>query len=365
MFWSKDDIVERLSKIPRTLEDISIEIFEGVPPATDLVFKANLSKEHCTDATSGCRNPQTNVSVEQISIEKELMYPFMDGSVSNEFTVDSAQYRFMLPYEILGYNIKKEYRLIQPDEFKAKFPVAYELLMEAKQNPETGEQGIDSAECYRLEDESFLQYIKTPKIIVTNNYRLHASYDMSGKHVFADGIGVVLGDPTLYHYITAVLNSSIARVLPEIWNREKMQSSKHLSSKMLKRFPIAFPKNQATETIISTICRYLIYLNRQKLTAKEYSIPGYQNLIDFYKRIADLLIIDTYITNDLDPKLLEILAENITASGEEFEYSDDINLLIGLQEIKKNILESSSFRKCRFNNEFTNILATLKNNGAW
>ena len=31
MFWSKDDIVERLAKIPRTLEDISVEIFEGVP----------------------------------------------------------------------------------------------------------------------------------------------------------------------------------------------------------------------------------------------------------------------------------------------------------------------------------------------
>ncbi|WP_243684318.1 hypothetical protein [Methanosarcina barkeri] len=27
MFWSKDYIVERLSKIPRTLEDISIEVF--------------------------------------------------------------------------------------------------------------------------------------------------------------------------------------------------------------------------------------------------------------------------------------------------------------------------------------------------
>ena len=364
MFWSKDDIVERLSKIPRTLEDVSIEIFEGVPPATDLVFKADLSKEHCIDATSGCRNPQ-NISVEQVSLEKELMYPYMDGSVSSEFTVDSAQYRFMLPYEILGYNIKKEYRLIQPDELKTKFPVAYELLMETKKDPGTGKQEIDSADCYRLEDESFLHYMKTPKIIVTSNYRLHASYDVNGKHVFADGIGVVLGDPTLFHYVTAVLNSSIARVLPEIWSRENMQNSKYLSSKMLKRFPIEFPKKQIIETLISTICRYLIYLNRQKQTAKEYSIPGYQNLIDFYKRIADLLIIDTYITDDLDPKLLEILEENITAPGEEFEYSDDINLLIGLQEIKKNILESSNFRKCRFNNEFTNILATLKNNGAW
>lgn len=221
MFWSKDDIVERLSKIPRTLEDISIEVFEGVPPASDLVYKAGLSEEHCADASSGCRNPQASISVEQVSIEKEIMYPYVDGSVSNEFAVHSAQHQFMLPYEILGYNIRKEYRIFQPEELKTKFPVAYKQLMETKQDSGAEKQELDSADCYRLENESFLQYIKTPKIIITNNYRLHASYDVSGKHVFADGIGVVLGDPTLYHYVTAVLNSSIARALPEIWNREK------------------------------------------------------------------------------------------------------------------------------------------------
>ncbi|AKB31216.1 hypothetical protein MSSIH_0526 [Methanosarcina siciliae HI350] len=365
MFWSKDYIVERLSKIPRTLEDISIEIFEGVPPASDLVYKADLSKEHCTEASSGCRNPQARISVEQVSMEKEVMYPYMDGSVLDEFSIHSTQHQFMLPYEILDYNIKKEYRIFQPDELKARFPVVYKQLMEVKQESGAEKQEIESADCYRLEDESFLQYIKTPKIIITNNYRPHASYDVSGKYVFSGGIGVVLGDPTLYHYVTAVLNSSIARTLPEIWSREKMQGNNRLNSKMIKRFPIEFPKKQITETLISTLCRYLIYLNRQKQTAKDYSIPYCQNLIDFYRRIADLLILDTYITADLDPKLLEVLAENITASGEEFEYSDDINLLIGLQAIKTNILDSADFRKCRFNNEFTNVLATLKNNGIW
>ena len=63
------------------------------------------------------------------------------------------------------------------------------------------------------------------------------------------------------------------------------------------------------------------------MQAKVYAIPDYQRLIDFYKRISDLLILDTYMTNELDPKLLEILAENITSSDEELEYSDDINLL--------------------------------------
>ncbi|MGB9938256.1 hypothetical protein [Methanosarcina sp.] len=364
MFWSKDDIVERLSKIPRTLEDISIEVFEGVPPTNDFLQKAGLSRENCTDASYVCRDSHTNVSIEQVSIEKELMYPYVDGSVSNEFAVQSTQYRFMLPYEILDNNIRKEYRIFQPEELKAKFPVAYKQLMEIKQQSETEKPEFDSAD-YRLENESFLRYINTPKIIITSNSRMQASYDPTGKHVFASGVGVVLGDPTLYHYVTAVLNSSIARAFPEIWSRKGVENTGSLNSQMLKRFPITFPRKEITENVISAISRYLIYLNRQKQMAKAYAIPGYQELIDFYKRISDLLILDTYITNDLDPKLLEILAENITASDGGFEYSDDINLLIGLQEIKKNILSSPDFGKCRFSNEFTNILATLKNSLVW
>lgn len=365
MFWSKDDIVERLSKIPRTLEDISIEVFEGVPSSNDSLYRASLSIENCTDSTYICRNLQTNVSIEQVSIEKELTYPYMDGSLSNEFAIHASQYQFMLPYEILGLGIRKEYKIFQPDELKTKFPIAHEQLTENKFKSGAEKQELDSADCYRLESESFLQYINTPKIIITENYNLQASYDSLGKYVFADGVGVVLGDPTLYHYVTAVLNSTISKAFPEIWGREQGQNRSKLCPKMLKRFPIVFPKSQTTENLVSTISRYLIYLNRQKHAAKVYSIPGYQRLIDFYKRISDLLILDTYMTNDLDPQLLEILEENITSSDEELEYSDDINLLIGLQAIKENILGSPDFRNCRFSNEFTNILATLKNSGVW
>ena len=362
MFWSKEYIVERLSKIPRTLEDISIEVFDGVPPTNDFLQKAGFSRENCTDASCVCIDSPTNV--EQASTEKGFLYPYVDGSVLNEFAIQSAQYQFMLPYKVLDNNISKEYRIFQPEELKTKFPAAYKQLMEIRQQSENEKHELVSAD-YRFENESFLRYINTPKIIVTSSFRLHASYDPTGKHVFANGVGVVLGDPTLYHYITAVLNSSIAMAFPEIWSREGVQHTSNLNSQMLKRFPVKFPKKEITETIISTIARYLIYLNSQKQMAKAYAIPGYQKLIDFYKRISDLLILDTYITNDLDPMLLEILSENITASDGGFEYSDDINLLIGLQEIKKNILSSQDFGKCRFSSEFTNILATLKNSTVW
>jgi hypothetical protein len=365
MFWSKDDIVERLSKIPRTLEDVSIEIFDGVPPVNDFLQKISLSNGYCTDVPHICRNPQNSVSLEQISIEKELVHPYVDGSLSNEFAVQTAQYQLMLPYEILGINIKKEYKLLQPEELKIRYPIAYNQILEAKCSSGTEKKELNS-DCYRLENESFLQYMNTPKIIIGRNFRFQASYDPSGNHVFADAVGVVLGDPTLYHYITAVFNSSVSKAFPEILNREGVQIKKNLCQEMLKKFPIMFPKSETIESVVSTISRYLIYLNRQKnMAVKLYPASSYQNLIDFYKRIADILILDTYVTNDLDPKLLDILEENITPCEERFEYSDDVCLLIGLESIKKSILDSPDFKRCRFSNEFTNILATLKNNSVW
>lgn len=360
MFWSKDNIVERLSKIPRTLEDISIDIFEGVPSTNDFLHKVSLTRENCQDAPYVCRNLLRNVNIEQ-----ELMYPYMDNAFSNEFAIHPTQYRFMLPYEILGHDIRKGYRVFQPEEMKKRFPMAYKRLTEIKYKFRTDGEDLDSAECYRLKDENFLRYINTPKIIITDHYRLQASYDAVGNHVFADGIGVVLGDPALYHYVTAALNSSISRTFPEIWDREKVRNDNNLYPKIIKRFPIKLPKDEIIETLINTISRYLIYLNRQKYVANVYSFPIYQKLTEFYKRILDLLILDTYVTDDLDPRLIEILTENITSPEEDFEYSNDMSLLIALQEIKKNILEAPDFPKCKFSNEFTNILATLKNNGVW
>lgn len=360
MFWSKDSIVERLSKIPQTLEDISIEIFEGIPPTNDFLHKVSFVRENSGDAPYVCRNLLRNINIEQ-----ELMYPYMDNALSSEFAVHPTQYQFMLPYEIFDSDMRKGYRVFQPEEMKIKFPMAYKRLMEIKYKFRKDGAELDSADCYRLKDENFLRHINTPKIIITNQYRLQASYDPVGNHVFADGIGVVLGDPTLYHYVTAALNSSISRTFPEIWGREKVRNDNNLYPKIVKRFPIKFPKSELIETLINTISRYLIYLNRQKYMANVCSLPIYQKLIDFYKRILDLLILDTYITNDLDPRLIEILAESITSSEEEFEYSNDLGLLIALQEIKKNILDAPDFPKCKFTNEFTNILATLKNKGIW
>jgi len=84
-------------------------------------------------------------------------------------------------------------------------------------------------------------------------------------------------------------------------------------------------------------------------------------------------VLDTYFTKDLDPRFLEILEENIVPFGEypgcgnpEVSGFEDSRCFMNeLQAVKQKILDTPDFGKCRFNSEFTNILATLKNNGVW
>ena len=150
MFWSKDDIVERLSEIPGTLEDISMEVFESVPPTSDFLYRA--------------------------SIEKELTYTYMDISLSNEYVIHSSQYQFMLLYEIIGFDIKKEYRIFQPDELKAKFPMAYKQLIENESEFGNEIEKFDSADCYRLENESFLHQRLFLRFGVVNRDKAGVNY---------------------------------------------------------------------------------------------------------------------------------------------------------------------------------------------
>jgi hypothetical protein len=58
----------------------------------------------------------------------------------------------LLPYEIIGFDIKKEYRIFQPDELKTKFPMAYKQLIENEFEFGNEKEGFDSSDCYRLEN---------------------------------------------------------------------------------------------------------------------------------------------------------------------------------------------------------------------
>jgi hypothetical protein len=281
-----------------------------------------------------------------VLIEPEIVYPYISGTFS-EKSARSSPYRFMLPYELTEGDKKKEYRIIYPEELKLRFPLAYGRILEFKNQFRHHTSPLNTTD-YSIKGKKLLEYFNTPKIIVTEGYHLQAAYDVVGNHLFENGCGIVLKDKDKYPYVTAVLNSSIARLFPAVC-RSEMIFSNYTAPAVMKRFPILFPDNRLTEDLINTISSYLAFLNKEKY-ARDYGVPDWlRELTNFYGQISDLLVLDTYFINDLDPRLLNALEENIHPYAGDMDSENSDNLLSALYYIKQQILEALSSGKYKFN----------------
>lgn len=366
MFWSKNSIIEKVSAISNTLDDISADIFCGISTDSEYLHKLSLSEEGSPEAPYKCLGLNRG-----INLERELVYPFIDSALSNEYAVHPSSYCFMLPYELKAEGLKKGCRPLEPGELKEIYPLTYVRITKFKNNFKHDSTVLSSAD-YSIRGCKLLQYVGTPKIIVSDHYSFQASFDPAGNHLFEKGCGIVLQDPSRYFYVLAALNSSISRVFSEICQNDRLYNGS-LTPAVLKHFPLVFPEEKNLESLISTLSSYLTYIHGQiyQNASPEISESEDYELLKFYERIVNLLVLDTYFTKDLDPRFLEILEENVLPAGEyqgspEFTGSDDSGSFMDkLQAVKQNILNTPDFGKCRFNSEFTNILATLKNNGVW
>jgi hypothetical protein len=348
MLIKENKIVEKICEIPVKLEDIAESIFEGINTKNILMHRLLLPEEEDSGSFYLCEG-----LCKSVFSEHEIVYPYVSGEFSGKFALSSLPYRFMLPYEPSDKSKAKDYRIIPPEELKTRFPMAYGRILEFKNQFLHDTIPLNSRD-YSIIGEQLLEYLYTPKIIATEGYRLQAAYDSVGNHVFVDGCGVVLKDPDKYPYVTTVLNSPIARLFPALCKSE-MIFENYTSPKVLGSFPIVFPDNKLTEDFINIISSYLTFLNSQIYARQRYSgyseVPKWlQELADFYEQISDLLILDTYFINNLDPRLLEALEENIHPfAGDDLETENNDSLLSSLYYIMQKILETFKFGKYRFN----------------
>ncbi|HIH73802.1 MAG TPA: hypothetical protein HA306_00390 [Methanosarcina sp.] len=352
MFMNENRIVEKICEFPTKLGEISESIFGGISTKNGLLHRLSVPEGSESDSLYLCEG-----LCKPVILEPELIYPYVSGPFSQKFAFNSSTYRFMLPYEMSGKN-KKEFKIIPPEELKSRFPMTYGRILEFKSQFSHDNSPLDSADYYSVRGRKLLEYLNTPKIIVTEGYHLQAAYDTSGNYIFEDGCGIVLKDPEKYPYVTAVLNSRISRLFPSVCGHGMMYSSSATPA-LMKRFPIVFPEDRLTEDLISNISGYLMFLNQQKYAAGYNTANWLNELESFYEYISDLLVVDTYLGDGIDPRLLDTLEENIHPYAGDMNSDNDESLLSVLYYIKQRILESSNFKKYEFDTEFSGILSFL------
>lgn len=349
----KDDkVVEKICEFPITLGDISESIFGGISTKNGLMHRLTVPEGGDFDSLYICEG-----LCKPIILEPELIYPYVSGAFSEKFAFNSSPYRFMLPYELSDNGDRKECRIIPPEELKVRYPLTYGRILEFKNQFDHDNSPLE-ASYYSVRGQKLLEYLNTPKIIVTEGYRLQAAYDPAGNHVFEEGCGIVLKEPERYPYVTAVLNSQISRLFPSVCKSELIYSSS-VTPAVMKRFPIVFPEDKLTEDLITNISGYLMFLHQQKYAAGYSSANWLDELIDFYEQISNVLVIDTYFASGIDPRLLDALEENIHPYAGDMESENDESLLSVLCYIKQRILESSNFKKYGVDEESSGILGFL------
>ncbi|KKH92556.1 hypothetical protein EO95_04730 [Methanosarcina sp. 1.H.T.1A.1] len=353
MFLNENRIVEKICELPTKLGDISESIFGGISTKNGLLHRLAVPEGSDSDSLYLCEG-----LCKPVILEPELIYPYVSGAFSEKFAFNPSPYRFMLPYELSDKGNRKEGRIIPPEDLKVRFPMAYGRILEFKNQFDHDNSPLDSADYYSVRGKKLLEYLGTPKIIATEGYRLQAAYDASGNHVFEGGCGIVLKEPEKYPYVTAVLNSQIARLFPAVCESEMVYSSS-VTPAVMKRFPIVFPEDRLTEDLITTISGYLMFLNRQKYAAGN-SVAGWlDELTGFYEQISNLLVMDAYFEDGIDPKLLGALEDNIHPYAGDMESESSESLLSVLYYIKQKIFETSNFKKYAFDAEFSGVLSFL------
>ena len=345
----KENKIEKICEIPITLDDISESIFGGISTKNLLMHRLLLPEEDDSGSFYLCEGLS-----KPVFSEPEIVYPYVSGEFSGKFALSSLPHGFMLPYELCERDKEKECEIIPPEELMTRFPLAYGRILEFKNQFLHDPSPLNSTD-YSIIGKHLLEYLYTPKIIATEGYHLQAAYDSVGNYVFGDGCGIVLKDTSKYPYVTAVLNSPIARLFPALCKSE-MIFENYTSPSVLGSFPIVFPDNRLTEDLINTISSYLIVLYKQIYINQIYSgyseVPKWlRELTNFYEQTSNLLVLDSYFINSLDPKLLEALEENINPCAGDLETENSDSLLGSLYYIKQKILEISKVGKYRFNME--------------
>ena len=353
MFLNETRILEKICELPTKLGDISESIFGGISTKNGLLHRLAVPEGSDSDSLYLCEG-----LCKPIILEPELIYPYVSGTFSEKFAFNSSPYRFMLPYELSDKDNRKDGRIIPPEELKVRFPMAYGRILEFKNQFDHDNSPLDSADYYSVRGKKLLEYLGTPKIIATEGYRLQAVFDASGNHVFEGGCGIVLKNPEKYPYVTAVLNSQISGFFPAVCESEMMYSNSATPAAM-KRFPIVFPEDRLTEDLINNISGYLMFLNLQKYAAGNDVSGWLEELTGFYEQISNLLVMDAYFGDGIDPKLLYALEDNIHPYAGDMESESSESLLSVLYYIKQKIFETSSFKNDRFDTEFSGILSLL------
>jgi len=212
---------------------------------------------------------------ENISIEKDLLYPFLKGNEMRKWYVNYSELYVLNPYQ----NKNGEIHLISEKEFVNHYPKTWDYLVKCKRYLENRERGkMKHSGWYGYVYPKNLEVIKNRKIITRDIVaNLSFSLDRKGSYAFVTGYGLIPKQDIDYLYLIALLNSNVLNFY-----------FKQISSRLRGNFYRPFPQYIEKLPIISV--ENEIKNDLSKLSDKIVNISSKNNLDSISKRELNILI---------------------------------------------------------------------------
>lgn len=306
---SGSSLFDRLSQIPKKLEDVTDRIFQGLKTGADKVFIVSFV-ESVDNFIVKVKSPQLD---EIVTLETALLHPLAKGGDSLRFIVRDVDRRIIFPYEFSNGKTT----LISQQTMRANYPRTWEYLKRNKQALDEREHGkFSGSNWYGYSRNQALDVISLPKIF-TRDISNIASYslDTDGKIFFtggaAGGYGILPIQGGNQKYLIGLLNSRLLDWFLEQVSTQMRGGWRSYEARFIKQLPIRtidFAKSaeakQHDEMV--RLVEQMLALHQKVASAKNPADKQlYQRQIAATDRAIDRLVYTLYNLSQEEIKIVE------------------------------------------------------------
>ena len=296
-------LIEKLKAMPRTLENVTDRIFQGIKTSADKIYiVAEVARE------SKRIKVFSRETDKEHWMEPNLLHPLIKGGDSKRYRLTQTRRHILFPY-VPQRDGKVE--LIPSDTFKDTYPLTWAYLLENKTYLENREDGkMRGQKWYGYGRIQALDVMPLPKLF-TPDIAEQASFslDATGEAFFtggaAGGYGILVRPEISREFILACLNSRLL----EWFIRQtatRMQGGYYsFESRFIRHLPIRVIDlsnlaDKARHDRMVALVELMLSLNKQFAAANTgYEKTALQRQINATDRQIDQLVYELYgLTNE-------------------------------------------------------------------
>jgi hypothetical protein len=302
-------LLEKLKAMPRTLENVTDRIFQGIKTSADKIYIV----EEVVRKPRGIQVLSRETGKEHW-LEPDLLHPLIKGGDSKRYRLTRTRRYILFPY---APQRDGKVDLIPSETFKVAYPLTWAYLLENKTYLENREDGkMRGPKWYGYGRIQALDVMPLPKLF-TPDIAEHASFslDETGEVFFtggaAGGYGILVRPEFSREYILACLNSRLL----EWFIRQtatRMQGGYYsFESRFIRHLPIrgidlSDPADKARHDRMVALVELMLSLNKQLAAANTgHEKTALQRQIDATDRQIDQLVYELYGLTDEEIRIVE------------------------------------------------------------